>query len=392
VSYRADPDFLLELKKYGEVNIESCFNCGNCTAVCPLSTEDVNFPRRMIRLAQLGLPDKLLSSEELWLCYYCGECTQTCPRQADPGEFMATARRYAIARYDHSGLARLLYTSPVLSTIFLVVLALVLALFMYTAHGPMPSDSLRLFEFIPAETIHNLGLAVMAIVALAGFAGAATMVIRINRVNGLIGRRGIRLNWLGALWETLGLEVLGQTRYRKTCETTQAGPAWYRQPWFIHASIMGGFLGLLAATTLDYGLDLMGIKATGVWVPLWYPVRLLGTVAGLFLVYGTSVAIVKRLWKYDESSTHSVPSDWVFLNLLWLSGVSGFGLEIALYLPYAPAWGYWLLLFHVAVAMELLLLAPFTKFAHAFYRPLALYIHALKPLPQTELAEAAGPN
>jgi hypothetical protein len=42
--------------------------------------------------------------------------------------------------------------------------------------------------------------------------------------------------------------------------------------------------------------------------------------------------------------------------------------------------------------MELVLLAPFTKFAHAFYRPVALYIHALKPLPQTELAGVAGPN
>jgi hypothetical protein len=38
------------------------------------------------------------------------------------------------------------------------------------------------------------------------------------------------------------------------------------------------------------------------------------------------------------------------------------------------------------------LLAPFTLFAHAFYRPVALYLQALKPLPQTELARVAGPN
>ena len=35
-----------------------------------------------------------------------------------------------------------------------------------------------------------------------------------------------------------------------------------------------------AATGLDYGLALLGIKETGTPVPLWYPVRLLGTVAG----------------------------------------------------------------------------------------------------------------
>lgn len=389
MSYRADPQLLLELKKYGDVNIESCFNCGNCTAICPLSTEDENFPRRVIRFAQLGIREKLLGSKELWMCYYCGECTATCPRQADPGEFMAAARRYAIASYDRLGLAKVLYTSPILSLIFLVLLAAFLALFMYTSHGPMPADSLRLFEFIPAETIHNLGLAVIMIVALAGIVGAVNMAIQIGRANGLP-RDGVRLNWLGALWEAIGVEVLGQTRYRQECETAEERPPWYLQKWFIHASTMWGFLGLLAATALDYGLDIIGVKPTGTWVPIWYPVRLLGTIAGLFLVYGTSVALVKRLRRTDEASTHSVLSDWVFLILLWLSGVSGFTLEVSIYLPHAPVWGYWMLLFHVAIAMELILLAPFTKFAHAFYRTVALYVHALKPVRVAALAEAAS--
>ena len=96
-SRRADPSFLLDLQKYGAANIDSCFNCGNCSAVCPLSTEEDNFPRRMIRYTQLGMRDELLSSKELWLCYYCGECTATCPREADPGELMAAARRSALA-------------------------------------------------------------------------------------------------------------------------------------------------------------------------------------------------------------------------------------------------------------------------------------------------------
>ncbi len=61
--------------------------------------------------------------------------------------------------------------------------------------------------------------------------------------------------------------------------------------------------------------------------------------------------------------------------------MTGFALELALYLPSAPAWGYWVFLFHVAVAMELVLLAPFIKFAHAIYRPLALFFLALAGAP-----------
>ncbi|MCK5795097.1 MAG: 4Fe-4S dicluster domain-containing protein, partial [Anaerolineales bacterium] len=86
MSTRVDPSFLQEINKYGEIHVEDCFNCGNCTAICPLSTDETPFPRNNIRMLQLGIKDKLLESLDPWLCYYCGECTETCPRQADPAE------------------------------------------------------------------------------------------------------------------------------------------------------------------------------------------------------------------------------------------------------------------------------------------------------------------
>jgi heterodisulfide reductase subunit C/quinone-modifying oxidoreductase subunit QmoC len=85
-----------------------------------------------------------------------------------------------------------------------------------------------------------------------------------------------------------------------------------------------------------------------------------------------------------------MPSDWSFLLLMWPAGVTGFVLEFAIYLPQAHAWSYWGLLVHLVVVGELLLLAPFTKFAHAVYRSIGLYIAALKPLPEREKASAAA--
>jgi len=124
---------------------------------------------------------------------------------------------------------------------------------------------------------------------------------------------------------------------------------------------------------LDYGLELAGTKATGTPVPLWYPVRLLGTFAGAALIYGTTVLIVRRLRRSDRSSAHSTTSDWTFISMLWVAGASGFVLELALYLPTSPAWGYPMFLLHVGVAMALVLLVPFGKFAHVLYRPIALF-------------------
>ena len=382
MSYRADPRFLQELHKQGAANIDACFNCGNCTAVCPLSTDKENFPRRMIRYAQLGMRDRLAGSKELWMCYYCGECTATCPRQADPGEFMAAARRYAIARYDRFGLARLLYASGTFTVLFLALLAVALGLFIYAFHGPMARENLRLFAFIPAEVIHTIGVAAGVIIVLAAISGMTRMMVNIGK-NGR--PEGARLNWLPALWETMK-EVFGQQRYRRDCEAYREPQPWYIQNWFVHASMLWGFMGLFLATALDYLLILLGVKLTGTWVPVWYPTRLLGTLAGAMLVYGVTAAIVKRMRKRDEAATYSTPSDWAFLILLWLGGISGFALEVAIYLPQPYDLSYWILLAHLVIVLELLVLLPFTKFAHVLYRTVALYLHALKPVSEKEAA------
>jgi ferredoxin len=375
-----------ELQRFGATDISACFSCGTCTAICPLSEDDATFPRRIIRYAQVGMRDALLASKEPWACYHCGECSESCPTKADPGEFMAATRRFAIASYDRTGIARTMYLRPAAGTFFAILLAAFFALFMYAGHGPQSAGSLAIFEFIPEELIHDTGLVVMALVFLAGIAGVATMARRIAARDGVglrtvFGSSAAIRRSLHALWVALGVESLGQRRYRADCRTDEAAVPWFRRRWFLHAVTMWGFLGLLAATILDYGLALLGIKATGTPVPIWYPVRALGTVAGLMLVYGTTVLIVDRWRGADRSVRPSGPADWTLLTLLWITGVTGFGLELALYLPDAPAWGYWVFLFHVAIAMELVLLAPFMKLAHAVYRPVALFFLELSRAP-----------
>jgi len=381
MSARMDPNFLTELKKYGDIKIESCFNCGNCSAICPLSTEEDNFPRKMNRLAQLGLRDRLIASKELWLCYYCGECTKTCPRQADPAEYMATARRYAIASYDPTGIARLFFTSPIISIFFMIILAIAMGAFFLTFSTPMNMETLRLFDFIPSKLIHNGGIIVGIFIIVVMLYGTLAMIKRIS--SQLDYPKGTRLDWIGAIWKAFGQEVLGQTRYRNDCDSSNETHHCYLQKWFIHASILWGFLGLFIATALNYLLELLNIKMTGTWVPIWYPIRLLGTISGLFLLYGTNLAIIKRLRKEGVSYEKSTFSDWIFLILMDLAGITGFLLEIAVYLP-PQTWSYWMLLAHLIVVGELLILAPFTKFAHAVYRSIALYFWALKPVEEKE--------
>ena len=179
------------------------------------------------------------------------------------------------------------------------------------------------------------------------------------------------------------LEVFNQKRYRHTdCEEIPGTP-WYLRKWVVHFTILYGFLGLLLATALDFIF-----KPVGSVVPLYYPMRLLGTIAGLLLMYGTSLALIRRLKKHDESTTHSHHSDWTFLILMWLVGFTGFVLEVAVYVALPVALGYLTLIVHIALAMDVLILLPFSKFAHAYYRSVAIFLHNRKAIEQPQAAGA----
>ena len=381
MAHTVDPTFVNELTHYGASDVKACFNCGNCTAVCSLTDEGATFPRKFIRYAQLGMKERLAASKEMWLCYYCGDCSATCPRQAEPGEFVAAARRYVVSRYDPTTIARRLYTSKVFTVAFLVIIAAILTLIMMAGYGSMPKGALALGRFINVEYIHYTGQAVMAIAGGIVLLSLATMVSRLNKaLNGVTtdgtdaSGAGTESNaagqGFGRALKAAAYEVASQTRFGK-CDAEPL--PWYLGRRFVHLSIMWGFLGLLAATALD-----LLFKQPFSHVPIYYPVRLLGTVAGLFVLYGTSVALVNRVRQPDKYASHSLLSDWLFLGFLWGVTLTGLIVEIAVYLPDGSMGGYFVFLVHVVAAMMLVLLLPFTKFAHAVLRPVALFIHEFK--------------
>lgn len=71
--------------------IRRCFQCGNCTGVCPTSEEHPEFnPRVFIHVARMGYRAELERVREwVYLCASCGRCSEVCPRQVDPSGVMA---------------------------------------------------------------------------------------------------------------------------------------------------------------------------------------------------------------------------------------------------------------------------------------------------------------
>jgi NAD-dependent dihydropyrimidine dehydrogenase PreA subunit len=360
-----------ELKRFGASDIDACFNCGNCTAVCQLSEDQAQFPRRLVRYGQLGMRDRLLAAKEAWLCWNCRDCSDTCPRQASPSDYLEAVKRYAIASMDPTGISRLMYTSTAFLIGFTLALAALFTGLLLSAAGTPASGRLDLFGFIPLDLIHNLGVAVLAAVGLLVVISTLRLVFHLSRtfapageeVDGPAGLGDVAGRVVASIRDVLD-EMVRQRRFR-TCEIDAGRPAYLRS-WFVHYCIMWGFVGLGLATAFDFLF-----KTPGELVPLWYPSRLVGTVAGLALMYGISLTIVRRLRGNDRAQTRLLSADWLFLDLLFVVGLTGLVLEMAVYVPSLTGIGYWFFLVHVVLAMELLVLFPFSKFAHALYRPLA---------------------
>jgi len=93
-----DPKFKYEMSKtHGAENIMLCFQCGTCTADCPIAKfTDFYKPRRITRMVQFGLKDRLLSDDHLWLCSTCYACIDHCPQNVEPASIVRVLRNMAV--------------------------------------------------------------------------------------------------------------------------------------------------------------------------------------------------------------------------------------------------------------------------------------------------------
>jgi ferredoxin len=340
-----DLKFGKQLKKYGAVDFNACYNCGTCTAVCDLADETDSFPREMVRSSVLGLRGDIDGSLKPWLCYYCGECTTFCPQEAKPGELMMSLRRYLTSRYDWTGLSGILYRNLTAYVIaFLVIVAGVLGLFF-----SRPWDQ-REWMHIG----HNFEMFAIA--------GVFALVLLPNIVRMwfyAVWRRSrkFRIKSYLLLLPELFVHMFTQKR-TLSCAGDRDNKLW----WFEHLVLVIGYLSLLFTTVF---LNWFSTSSA--------PVVILGYTVSAVVFVVTFDFVLRRIRKKSEKSVFAHPSDWFFLIWLFLMGVSAFAVRLLIDLQ-ALADNFWLYLLHLIVlAQWALVIVPFGKWTHFLYRALAMY-------------------
>ncbi|MEW6267014.1 MAG: 4Fe-4S dicluster domain-containing protein [Thermodesulfobacteriota bacterium] len=371
---KVDPDLMKELKHFGLKDANKCFHCGNCTAVCPLSTPDNPFPRRLVKYAQMGLKDKIMTSPEPWLCYYCGDCSQRCPRGADPGETMMVMRRYLTANYDFTGFARRFYTSEIFELAAVAAVAGLIWLAFYLFGGPMITDrakldamgvSVALNTFAPAKIIEILDLLMAALLS----AVLLTNVYRCAKfvMGDLLFKIPLK-TYIGRLIDLIW-NTATQWQFSKCTDRWQ---------WLVHFLIMTGYSSVFL-------MVVVGIRwfQRDTIIHPDYPnfsvlMSLVGYYATFAIMYGTTYALLGRLSKSKPPYQNSHGTDWMFLILLQLTTITGILVHVFIYLGWAlPT--YYIYVIHLMVAIPMLTLeVPFAKWAHLAYRPVVLFLMRVK--------------
>jgi quinone-modifying oxidoreductase subunit QmoC len=348
------------MERGGEAMVR-CFQCGTCSAVCDLASEQFNFPRRQIHMAQMGMLDELAADPAIWLCHQCNDCSLRCPQDARPGDVLQVVRAKMIENLSVPGfmgsmVANVRRTWPMLIGVPILFFVVLLGLTgnLDVPSAPFPHGEFAYELFVPHSLIYAVFFPVAAFVMWALWSGGRRYW---ESLDGAEKRRG---SLLTHLWPVLR-EILLHERFSKC---TSAAPR--KQG---HLPLVLGFIGAAATS----GLLIVAIYLLHATMPLslLHPFKLLGNLSAILLVAGVLLLILFRMKPNDEGGSGSTAFDLFFLTVVALVVFTGVVTEAGRFvLPLGLSCGIYVV--HLGVVLTLFLTCPYSKFAHFIYRTLAM--------------------
>jgi len=370
---KPDLQFVNEIIKGGGESLKKCYQCATCSVVCNVTPDGNPFPRKEMVLAQWGQKDKLITSPDVWLCHQCSDCTAYCPRGAKPGEVLNAIRKQSIKHVAMVPLFAKIATDPSLIwLLFAIPMVLFYAILVVLGNGGFTApraegDIMAYHKFVPVPVIDTVFI-------LTALFAAASAFVRIKRLwSGMKAQAGT-MKSTGSLGGDIIASITEILSHSKFADCTvnkgrQLG----------HMFLFYAFAGLAVVTTWAiiylYGFELLGIQPFGPFhfgespYPLSDPVKILALVSSIAFAAGVILLLMNRLAQAGKAGMGSY-FDWIFLTIVIGVGATGM-LSWALRLADMNA-GYFVYYLHLVFIWSLFAYAPYSKFAHLFYRTTAM--------------------
>jgi len=86
------------VEQLAQTSLINCYQCGKCTAGCPMAGQMDIVPNRLIRLLQLGREDEALRAQSVWQCVSCQTCATRCPKSVNCAGIMDALRELSMKK------------------------------------------------------------------------------------------------------------------------------------------------------------------------------------------------------------------------------------------------------------------------------------------------------
>jgi quinone-modifying oxidoreductase subunit QmoC len=370
-THLAEPDlaFIADITKHGGADLKKCIQCATCSVACKLSPERQPFPRKEMIYANWGLKDRLLGNPDIWLCYNCGDCSTLCPRGARPGDVLGAIRRLAIKTYSKPPVMGRLLHDARLSPLLLIIPALIiLAVGMATGMLDLrPEDGGRLVyaHHFPVIMIEIIFIPLSLFSGLVFFFGIKNLLKDMQTEYRRRGRTfGKPIN-LFELFKTLinTLPAIIKHDNFTTCSENKARR-------LSHMLVSFSFIGLASVA----GVFVFALYVLDAHAPYSQanPVKVFANLAGVALITGSLLLIAERMTKTPRNNTFF---DGYLLLLALFLGITGMFTQF-IRLADAPALALSVYFIHLVLAFNLVAFLPYTKLAHFIYRTVAVAYYA----------------
>lgn len=395
IAITPDREFRNRLIGSGGEDLKKCFQCATCSVVCELSGASRPFPRKEMLWAQWGLKDRLVADVDIWLCHQCNDCSLRCPRGARPGDVMAAIRREAILHYS---VPRWLgnWVGQPRSLPFLLLLPCMLLGIAAWVRGP--AEKLLGFGSYSADRIvipYWVQLPQWLLIAF---------FVPFVLLDGLVIVLGVEHLWrdlktcdreaacaseLSSQGQSFAASVRSAARNILLHEDFDRCAANHSRT-NSHRLVLFGFAGLLAVDLWVLTARFNPLLRNAFVYPFnfWSPWKILANLAGVAMLVGCALMIHDRIARdriASTSGTRTLPDgtlsggslfsgtwfDWMFLGLTVAAVLTGFGCEILHYARVDP-FRYAAYVIHLATVFSLIVLLPYSKFAHIVYRATAM--------------------
>jgi len=368
-----EPDlaFIRTIQGLGGETFKKCFQCGTCSATCPISPREDPFPRKEMAWAAWGMRGRLLRDPDIWLCHQCNDCSVRCPRTGRPGDVMAAIRRESIIEYSVPRFLARAVNSPGWAPVLLAIPAVLLGLAVGfresigNALGFLPSAGNRIafaYSSMIPQWLIMIFFGFFTLLAIVALTAGLVRFWKGLKNGGQDGQEPVK--GLAASLFSVAVSILKHEHF-SSCEAA-------RPRYVSHMGMMFGFLALTLVTIWVMTARINPLITSDFVYPFnfWNPWRILANLGGLALLGGCLWMVLERLEESDGSG-RSTYFDWAFLGVLSLVVVTGFISEMMHYLRLVPH-RHVVYFIHLVLVFNLVIYLPYSKFAHIFYRTVAM--------------------